>query len=139
MYSVMNQCCPNHCLATCSFTVVTPTQVVPLVVFTVQFFLSHAWATHSASRSLSLSPTLRVHRQSVVCISSATTFTFLSKVFHIGFICETTLTGESRFHLSTPLGIEPGSTMTGSKWVDHWTCGTVYECSEIAGSPQYFI
>jgi hypothetical protein len=26
--------------------------------------------------------------------------------------------------------------MTGSKWVDHWTNGTVYECSEIAGSPQ---
>jgi hypothetical protein len=27
--------------------------------------------------------------------------------------------------------------MTGSKWVDHWTSGTVYECSEIAaGSPQ---
>jgi hypothetical protein len=26
--------------------------------------------------------------------------------------------------------------MTGSKWVDHWTSGTVYECSEIAGSHQ---
>jgi hypothetical protein len=26
--------------------------------------------------------------------------------------------------------------MMGSKWVDHWTSGTVYECSEIAGSPQ---
>jgi hypothetical protein len=26
--------------------------------------------------------------------------------------------------------------MTGSKWVDHWTSGTVCECSEIAGSPQ---
>jgi hypothetical protein len=26
--------------------------------------------------------------------------------------------------------------MTGSKRVDHWTIGTVYECSEIAGSPQ---
>ncbi len=26
--------------------------------------------------------------------------------------------------------------MTGSKRVDHWTSGTVYECSEIAGSPQ---
>ncbi len=29
--------------------------------------------------------------------------------------------------------------MTGSKRVDHWTSGTVYECSEIAGSPQYYI
>jgi hypothetical protein len=28
--------------------------------------------------------------------------------------------------------------MTGSKQVDHWTCGTVCECSEIAGSPQGF-
>ncbi len=26
--------------------------------------------------------------------------------------------------------------MMGSKRVDHWTSGTVYECSEIAGSPQ---
>ncbi len=50
---------------------------------------------------------------------------------------ETTLTGESRFHISTPLEIEPGSLMTGSKRVDYWTRGTVYECSEIAGSPQY--
>ncbi len=28
--------------------------------------------------------------------------------------------------------------MTGSKQVDHWTSRTVYECSEIAGSPQGF-
>jgi hypothetical protein len=49
---------------------------------------------------------------------------------------ETMLTGESRFHTSTPLGIEPGSLMTGSKRVDQWTSGTVSECSEIAGSPQ---
>jgi hypothetical protein len=26
--------------------------------------------------------------------------------------------------------------MTGSKRVEHWTSGTVYECSELAGSPQ---
>jgi hypothetical protein len=39
--------------------------------------------------------------------------------------------------ISTPLGIEPGSLMTGSKWVTHWTSETVYECSEIVGSPQY--
>jgi hypothetical protein len=43
---------------------------------------------------------------------------------------ETTLTGKSRYHISTPLGFEPGSLMTGSKWV------TLYECSEIAGSTQ---
>ncbi len=28
--------------------------------------------------------------------------------------------------------------MTGSKHVDHWTSGTVYKCSEIAGSPHGF-
>jgi hypothetical protein len=55
-----------------------------------------------------------------------------------GHLCsETLLTGESRFHISTPMGIEPGSLMTGSEQVDHWTCGTVYECSEIAGCPQH--
>jgi hypothetical protein len=46
------------------------------------------------------------------------------------------LTGESRFHRSAPLGIEPESLMTGSKQVDHWTSGTVFECSEIAGCQQ---
>jgi hypothetical protein len=44
---------------------------------------------------------------------------------------KTTLIGETQFHISTPLGIEPRSLMMGSKWVDHWTSGTVYECSEI--------
>jgi nicotinic acid phosphoribosyltransferase len=29
--------------------------------------------------------------------------------------------------------------MTGSKRVDHWTSGIVYECSEIAGSPKSVI
>ncbi len=51
-------------------------------------------------------------------------------------VCETTLTGEFRFHISSPLGIEPGSLMTGSKQVDHWTSGTEYKCSGIAGSLQ---
>ncbi len=46
------------------------------------------------------------------------------------------LTGESRFRISTPLGIEPGSLISGSKQVDHGTRGNVYECKEIAGSPQ---
>ncbi len=49
---------------------------------------------------------------------------------------KTTLTGESRFHISSPLGIEPGYLMMGSKGLTHWTSETVCECSEIAGSPQ---
>jgi hypothetical protein len=49
---------------------------------------------------------------------------------------ETMLTGESRFHISTPLGIEPGPLMTGSKGLTHWNSETVYECGEISGSPQ---
>jgi hypothetical protein len=57
--------------------------------------------------------------------------------FHQGHQCsETMSTGESWFHISTPLGIEPGSLMTGSKRVVHWTSETWYECSDIAGSPQ---
>jgi hypothetical protein len=55
---------------------------------------------------------------------------------HRGHQCSgTTLTGECWFHISTPLGIEPGSLMMGSKRVDHWTSEIVYECIEIAGSP----
>jgi hypothetical protein len=59
-------------------------------------------------------------------------------LFLMKSICcsKTRLTGESWFHISTPLGIEPGSLIMGSKRVDHWTSETVYECSEIAGSPQ---
>jgi hypothetical protein len=57
---------------------------------------------------------------------------------HRGHQCsETMLTGESRFHISSPLRIEPGYLMTGSKWVDHWTSGTVCECEEIACYAQY--
>jgi hypothetical protein len=47
------------------------------------------------------------------------------------------LTGESRFHISTPLRVEPRSLLTGSKGLTHWTSETVCECSEIAGCPQY--
>jgi hypothetical protein len=32
---------------------------------------------------------------------------------------------ESRFDISTSLGIEHGSLIMGSKWVDHWTIGAV--------------
>ncbi len=60
-------------------------------------------------------------------------YTILEFTLHCS---ETTLTRESRFHISTPLGIELWSLTTGSKRVDHWTSGTVYECSKIAGSPQ---
>jgi hypothetical protein len=37
---------------------------------------------------------------------------------------ETTLTGESRFHVRTPQGFEPESLVTGSKQVVHWTSET---------------
>jgi hypothetical protein len=52
------------------------------------------------------------------------------------YCSESMLTGESRFHINTPLGIEPRSLMMGSERVDQWTSRTVYECSETAGSPQ---
>ncbi len=45
---------------------------------------------------------------------------------------ETMRTGESRFHISIPLGIETWAPMTGSKGLTQWTSETVYECSEIA-------
>ncbi len=61
----------------------------------------------------------------------------LSVYFWKGRYCsKTMLTGESRFRISTTLGIEPGSLMMGSKGLTHWTSETVCECSEIAGSPQ---
>jgi hypothetical protein len=50
--------------------------------------------------------------------------------------CSKTLSGESRFHRDTPLGIISGSFMRESKWVVHWTSETWCECSEIAGSPH---
>jgi hypothetical protein len=37
---------------------------------------------------------------------------------------KTTLKGETRFHISIPLGIEPGSFMTWSKQVVYWTSET---------------
>ncbi len=52
---------------------------------------------------------------------------------------ETTQTGQSRFHISTPWGSEPGSLVTGSKRVVHWTSETLWEWSEIAGSPHCYI
>jgi hypothetical protein len=55
---------------------------------------------------------------------------------NVSYCSETTLTGGSQFHRSTPLGIEFGSLMTGSIELTHSTSETLYECSEIAGSPQ---
>ncbi len=62
----------------------------------------------------------------------------LNIVYLYIYICcnETTLTGESRFHISTPLGIEPWPLLMGSTGLIHCTSETVCECSEIAGSPQ---
>jgi hypothetical protein len=58
-------------------------------------------------------------------------------LFQKFIICsETTPTGKSRFHISTPLGIEPGFIMMGSKGLTHWTSETVYDCSETSGSPH---
>ncbi len=59
---------------------------------------------------------------------------------HRGYQCTgTMLLGKYHFHISTSLGIEPGSLVMGSKRVNHWTSGTVYECSEIAGSTHFRI
>jgi hypothetical protein len=49
---------------------------------------------------------------------------------------KTSLTGESRFHISTPLGIWTWVPYDGNKQVVHWTSETWWEWSEIAGSPQ---
>ncbi len=49
---------------------------------------------------------------------------------------ETTLTGESRFHRITPLGIWTRVPCDGKQRVVHWTSETWWEWSEIAGSPH---
>ncbi len=51
---------------------------------------------------------------------------------------ETSLTGESRFHLNPPRGFEHRPLVTGSKGLVHWTSETWWEWSEIAGSPHIF-
>ncbi len=51
---------------------------------------------------------------------------------------ETTLTGESWFHILhkyPPWGFEPRSLMTGSKQVVHWTSETWWECRLSTGLP----
>ncbi len=59
-------------------------------------------------------------------------------IFYSVSCSETRLTGESRYHISTPRGFEPGSFVMGSKQVVHWTSETRWEWSEIAGSSQGF-
>jgi hypothetical protein len=59
-----------------------------------------------------------------------------TEVFILLRCSDTTLTGESRSHISPPWGFKPGSLVTGSKQVVHWTSETWWEWSEIAGSPQ---
>ncbi len=64
-------------------------------------------------------------------------FHVVQDLIYILLCCsETTLTGESRFHRSTPLGIEPESLLTGRKGMTYWTSETVCVSSEIAVSPQ---
>ncbi len=46
---------------------------------------------------------------------------------------ETTLTGESRFHMSTPWRFEPGSLVTGSKWVQPFA----YLCEGFASDMSF--
>ncbi len=51
---------------------------------------------------------------------------------------ETTLTGESRFYISTPLGIWTWVPCDGKQPVVHWTSETWWEWSEIVGCQQGF-
>ncbi len=53
MYSVIKQFCPDCCLTICLSKVVTPTPVVPLGLFTVQFFY-HSLGLHTAPVARSL-------------------------------------------------------------------------------------
>ncbi len=61
---------------------------------------------------------------------------------HRSYCSKTMLTGEFGFHTSTPpppgdwTQVPHDGKQTGSKRVDHWTSGTVYEWSEVGGSPQ---
>ncbi len=86
MHSVINQCCPNRYLAICSPTVVTPTQVVSLVLFTVQFFF-HTLGLHTAPVARFLFHPHSVFIANLQCtFQELQHFFFFSKFFHIGFI-----------------------------------------------------
>ncbi len=66
-------------------------------------------------------------------------FRSYSEILNFKVQCsETTLTGESRFHISPPRGFESESLVAGSKQVVHWTSETWWESCEIAGSRQGF-
>ncbi len=65
-------------------------------------------------------------------------FILLPLTYCITWICsETTLTGESQFHISPRRGFVPGSLVTGSIRVVHWTSETWWEWSEITGLKSF--
>ncbi len=85
MYSVINQCCPNHCLAICSSTVVTLTQVVPLVLFIVQF--SFTCLGYTQCQLLALSFT-HITCSLLICsvhFKRYNIFVSFQSFFHLGF------------------------------------------------------
>ncbi len=77
MYSVIHQVCPNRCLAACVRSG-DPDSGCTSCTNTIHcsFFL-HTLGLYTAPVACSLSPTLHVHHQSAVYISSATTFNFV--------------------------------------------------------------
>jgi hypothetical protein len=87
MFTVINQCCPNHCLATCLFTMVTQTQVIPLVQCTAVQFFFHTSGQHTApvalhfAHVLCLSPICSVHskRDNIFSFQSFSYTGFTSK------------------------------------------------------------
>ena len=61
----------------------------------------------------------------LVNVHSALLLEYLCHAIYLAKACsETTLTGESRFHISPPRGFEPVSLVAGSKQVVHWTSET---------------
>ncbi len=87
MYSVIKQFCPDCCLTICLSKVVTPTPVVPLVLFTVQFFY-HSLGLHTAPVTRSL---FRPHHVFIANLQWTfqalnISFSFQCLFFHIGFI-----------------------------------------------------
>jgi hypothetical protein len=100
MYTVINQCCPNRCLATCSSTVVTPTQLVPLVLFTVPFFFHTFGLTQRQSLALSFA---HVMCSSPICSVHFKVYNilFLFKIFHIAFTSKPAIKTKTKILLVT--------------------------------------
>ncbi len=104
------------------------------------FFIFGSAGTRGTARSNLISPILERKRRDAILFrvkQKISCYSPLKRVWWIeySFCSETTLTGESQIHISTPLGIEPRSLMTGSKQVVHWTSETWYECSLSTGLP----